>query len=865
MTDHTQKQGVKKHSLNKHILALISLGFLPLIFETEIVELINNSLVNTFLSRFTYSIWLDLFTIAILSLSLFHFYNIYKKRPFIHSNTLAYSLVLAWVYFVLNYHSHWEYLYFFNTRLPYLHLFLLIPVYHVILILNYNRWKKRPREIDTSFSLSDDSPINDASDDSLSRSKSADKIAKHILTTIPKKSFALAICAEWGSGKTSYITMIKNAIHNEDKEVIWISFEPWLSHGSDQIIPDFLKELESALTPYNPKIGKTIRSYSKSVSAVKNNTLIENLNDITAIFDRPDTIRQLYLSLNESIKSIDRKIIIDIDDIDRLDNQEIVEVLRLIRNTGNFNNTFYICAFDREYIVGALSVINPYKSSSYLEKIFQAEVKLPRFERIILKDQLTDKLKGIISDEDLKILSALFNEQGKEDMVYSVLGASQEFPSNAVSLCINNLRDITRLVNNIKLVYSNELRNEILIEEFFTVQILNLKYSKEIDLLYKNFTRVFTKQALFTDTFLNLKKKSPPNNETEDNLLFKEYIHQLEQLGTTNLTFFKNELIKLFRHQDEKEASYLSIQWLARFHIILGISLTGEFFSENNFQDYLKGNNDSTSFYASFKDGKEKIQLINRLLAISGFRNKEEFLKVVKLWFIIIENKAVEISTVKEILLYKQNLEGVFKNLEAYTKKEYLDLLREWLYKIEPRKKRAELISEIIVQGIYVKEQTEFIIPQTELIEQIREVLRLELQEKGISWEAFYFHRLCVSDIEEVSRTITYDKEANGILKQGIEENPATYLELLIMPKEENLFMFHPQRTQVFGSDEVFEKWLTSALVTHPKYEELSKIYAQAKKEGVLHQFVFSPDIPKPKWVKEKSQLSLARESWLEF
>tara|TARA_R100000005_G_C5001815_1_gene209119 strand:+ start:3694 stop:6195 length:2502 start_codon:yes stop_codon:yes gene_type:complete len=829
--------------------------FFPLVLEKEFVQVINFALVNPLFSRFEHSIWLDVLALCFLLILAFKFYQAWINKPFLSITTIVYSLILSLIYFLLFRNTtYWEFLGVFDSGIPYFHLLLLLPICLGILKIRHWLWEKP--QITTSLSLADDAPITELEDDDLSRSQSATKIASHIIATHPKKSFALAICAEWGSGKTSYINMIYDATFKEDKSVIWIRFEPCLSQGNDHIIPDFLKELESALTPYNTKIGRTIRSYSKSVSALKNNNLIENLNEISTVFDRPDTIRHLYVSLNESIKSIDRKIIIDIDDIDRLDNQEIVEVLRLIRNTGNFNNTFYICAFDREYIVGALAGINPHKSSSYLEKIFQAEVRLPRFERSVLKDQLINKLTGTIPDEDLKILSALFNEQGKEDLVYSMLGASQEFSSNVVSLCINNLRDITRLVNNIKLVYSNELRNEILIEEFFTVQILSLKYSKEIDLLYQNFTRVFAKQDLFTDTFLNLEKKSLPKNETEDNSLFKEYIHQLEQLGTTNLTFLKNELINLFRHQTQEEASHLSIQWLARFHIIFGISLTGDFFSENNFQDYLKGNIDTFSFFERFKQGKEKIQLVNRLLVINGFKNKEEFLKIVKLWFLIIENRAVEISNIKEMLLYKKNLEKVFEDLEAYTKREYLDLLREWLYNIEPRKKRAEIIGEIIVQSIYVKEQIEFIIPRNELIEQIREVLRLELQEKGISWEAFYLHRLCVSDIEEVSRTITYDKEANGILKQGIEENPATYLELLIMPREENLFMFHPQRAQVFGSDEGFEKWLTSALATHPKYEQLSKIYRQAKQEGVLHEFVFSTDIPKPKWVKEKANAS---------
>jgi len=50
----------------------------------------------------------------------------------------------------------------------------------------------------------------------------------------------------------------------------------------------------------------------------------------------------MFKEINDSLKKINKKIVIFIDDLDRLDKEEVVEVIRLIRNTANFHNTFFV-------------------------------------------------------------------------------------------------------------------------------------------------------------------------------------------------------------------------------------------------------------------------------------------------------------------------------------------------------------------------------------------------------------------------------------------------------------------------------------------------------------------------------------------
>lgn len=862
MGNHEQSRVSKKEiseiynisvNVKRHVIVLLLLIFFPLVLEKEFVQVINFAFVNPLFSRFEHSIWLDILALCFLLILAFKFYQVWIKKPFLSITTIVYSLILWLIYFLLFYNTtYWKFLGVFDSGIPYFHLLFLLPVCLGILKIRHWLWEKP--QITTSLSLADDAPITELEDDDLSRSQSATKIASHIIATHPKKSFALAICAEWGSGKTSYINMVYDAIFKEDKSVIWIRFEPWLSQGNDHIIPDFLKELESALVPYNPRIGRIIREYSQSISALKKNTLVENLHDITSFVNRPGTIRELYSSLNESIKNINRKIVIEIDDIDRLDNEEIVEVLRLIRNTGSFSNSFYLCAFDREYILGALAKINEHKSVNYLEKIFQAEVNLPRFDRNVLRKQLLSKLSGILEDDDLKILGRLFDSQNKGDDIFSLMGVSSGFSNHASSLCIHNLRDVIRLANNIKLVYTKDLRSEILLDEFFKVQILRLKYAKELDLFYQNYTQILVKTSLQTDTFLTLDKKTILEGKTEDNSFYLSFVEELKNKNTHKLNFFLSELLGLFPSQDGNNTSILSLQWLSRFHIIFGINLIGEYFSENNFQKYLRKEFDKEEYYNVLESRRSRLQLLSRLYEIKNYESKDQFLLITQLWFLLIEKADVEIAGVKSILFYKDPLKAVFAKLEGYTRKEYLDQFWNWIDSIQPVSKRSIILNELTIQLIYDEGKEDFIFAKNELLDRLVEILAMYINENDLDEETITLHSKCIKSIEKETRLIKVDERANEKLRIKISERPVDYLKSLIIPlrasKSGIEYTFHPFANQVFGNEEKFEDWLFSITSSHPEMKIIKTIYDRVKSNEQLNAFKFEDyQFSRPSWV----------------
>ena len=93
-----------------------------------------------------------------------------------------------------------------------------------------------------------------------------------------------------------------------------------------------------------------------------------------------------------------------IDDIDRLDKHEIIEVVRLIRNTANFHNTFFLVAYDRDYVINALGHLNEHNHHQFLEKIFQMELNLPAYDKSILTKELYNRLLNHIPEKHQKEL-----------------------------------------------------------------------------------------------------------------------------------------------------------------------------------------------------------------------------------------------------------------------------------------------------------------------------------------------------------------------------------------------------------------------------------------------------------------------------
>lgn len=246
--------------------------------------------------------------------------------------------------------------------------------------------------------------------------KYGETLVDQLLSTMKKheQSIAVGITGEWGSGKTTFLNLLKN---NLDKRAEIVEFNPWMCQTPEQVTRDFFASLRHQLSQKHSSLSKPISHYAKYLEKIRISILGSIWFESSPLIKAPSLLT-LKNELSTKFRALDRPVAILIDDLDRLESKEVFEVLRLIRNTGDINNTIYITTFDKEYVTSVLKEIGCNAPSTYLEKIFPIELHLPKPEGYqiweVFKDELrtqdttcrgfADKLINSFSDSDYELI-----------------------------------------------------------------------------------------------------------------------------------------------------------------------------------------------------------------------------------------------------------------------------------------------------------------------------------------------------------------------------------------------------------------------------------------------------------------------------
>ncbi|MFL0119783.1 P-loop NTPase fold protein, partial [Tenacibaculum maritimum] len=124
-----------------------------------------------------------------------------------------------------------------------------------------------------------DTHIKSEKQDTLNRSQKAKRVYKEIQELKSEEtSISIGIVGEWGTGKTSFLEMIKEQFQiNKSKDYILIDFNPWLNISLNSILQDFFNTLEKSLKEYSFDVSKNIRKYSNSVLSIHKNDVTESV------------------------------------------------------------------------------------------------------------------------------------------------------------------------------------------------------------------------------------------------------------------------------------------------------------------------------------------------------------------------------------------------------------------------------------------------------------------------------------------------------------------------------------------------------------------------------------------------------------
>lgn len=271
--------------------------------------------------------------------------------------------------------------------------------------------------------------------------------------------------------------------------VFW--YRIWKNKGSNAIIENFFDELKNNLKPYSGEISNDIDKYVDSILSLSN-TDLKKLNDFgKSFFIENETLESFYSDINDIIKTIDRQIIILLDDLDRLEKEEIMNTLKLIRTLSDFDNVIFIAGYDRQYITDTIDI----KKANYLDKIFNVEINLLPFNPELISNELFRIIDVNFprsnSNEDETELYTVFKNLFDDSYIYNQnISLEAIIPSNndlenVISsnhkLSYENFlltyRDVKRFVNEFKFNISFlGDRTNVVIEEYILLKLTTYKY-----------------------------------------------------------------------------------------------------------------------------------------------------------------------------------------------------------------------------------------------------------------------------------------------------------------------------------------------------------------------------------------------------
>lgn len=422
-------------------------------------------------SSFKTMLVIDLLSITIAAFVFFNIYNtIIKERliPTINSIISCFTIII--IYLFTRFSKHYTFTSTsFSDLLYYSDIFMFLGLLQLLEFKSYKIQLKKEKSI-----LIEDVPYNTTEQDLYSRSEYATSIAKLINnSSTTENSFGIAIIGNWGAGKTNFMQCLKRELDRNKLENETLEFNPWKVNKPDAMVDDFLTTLSSHLKKYNKSVSHKIKKYSKQLFQSSKNIEHRLIDTLINLNDSEETLDELNKTISGSILKTGKRLIVFIDDLDRLTNKEIIDVLRIIRNTGNFANTYYVVALDYVYAINGISSSNQITNAEdYLKKIFQLTITLPAYKKDVIVDALINHL-GITQfpqNEQTELLETIkklsLNSESRN--ARHILGLS---PYDCIEDMLENIRDVKRFANSFNIVY-NILKNEVLVIDLFLLELI---------------------------------------------------------------------------------------------------------------------------------------------------------------------------------------------------------------------------------------------------------------------------------------------------------------------------------------------------------------------------------------------------------
>ena len=326
-----------------------------------------------------------------------------------------------------------------------------------------------------------DTSINDFKDDKL---KFTESIVPRVLNIITDEYYfplTVAITGGWGAGKTSVITLVKNKLKEESKNVI-ISFDPLIEGkqtlnelielfylkiiqqiDNKEIKGFFKKLLKSLVTITRVKASLNYSDSMQSVTVGLEKDLGADIEKLTEIWERdePKLLSQHAEEINSLLSKKGIKLYVFIDEIDRLSSDQIIPLLLFSRTMESIDHLVCVLGLDYNRTIRKLIIENKLGGSNY------SDIKFYLDKLITLSFHVDTTL-----DNRVELLSELLIRHGICDAGFIKINVRQLREICDYLATPRGIKKIIILAYANKEIFKNSV-NQILFLKLLAIEVMN--------------------------------------------------------------------------------------------------------------------------------------------------------------------------------------------------------------------------------------------------------------------------------------------------------------------------------------------------------------------------------------------------------
>ena len=202
----------------------------------------------------------------------------------------------------------------------------------------------------------------------------------------------IAVQGDWGTGKTSIMTMIKNELRNsKNLNLVW--FNTWQFSQfnlGDKLPLTMLNKLVNEVS--NNKESENFKYIKKAMVGVAD-AILGHISggalEVSSFLDNEENLFEAVERLKESFQRLvnekagdEGRVIIFIDDLDRIEPERAVELLEVLKIFLDCEKCIFILAIDYSVVTRGVKVkygndFSESKGKSFFDKIIQVPFKMP--------------------------------------------------------------------------------------------------------------------------------------------------------------------------------------------------------------------------------------------------------------------------------------------------------------------------------------------------------------------------------------------------------------------------------------------------------------------------------------------------------